>query len=70
MSVAESGQMELVSEGFVTVPTAAAFLELSRAKLYQTMENQELPFAKFGRARRIPKRALAELAQKCLVVAG
>jgi excisionase family DNA binding protein len=58
---------ELIGDGFVTVPKAAEFLGVSRAKVYQVMDAGELPYAKFGRSRRIPRRALHEYAQSCLV---
>jgi excisionase family DNA binding protein len=54
-------------EGLVTVPAAARFLQLSRAKVYTMMDEGELPFHKFGRSRRISRRALAELVEKSLV---
>jgi excisionase family DNA binding protein len=56
----------LVAEGTETVAAASRFLSLSRATIYKLMENGELAFCKFGRARRIPRRALLEYAAKCL----
>ena len=56
----------LVEDGLVTVSEAAAFLRLSRSNLYLLMERGELPFVKLGRSRRIPKRALIELAARGL----
>ena len=61
--------VSLSEEGFIPVAEAARFLGLSRAKLYQMMDAQELSYAKFGRSRRIPRRALREYAERCLVVA-
>jgi excisionase family DNA binding protein len=63
---AEREREELVAEGTDTIPAAQRFLGLSRAKIYQLMESGELPYCKFGRARRIPRRALVEYAAKCL----
>jgi excisionase family DNA binding protein len=60
----------LVGDGFVDVAEAGRFLHLSRAKLYQLMDDHELPYAKFGKARRIPRRALLEYANRCLVGVG
>jgi excisionase family DNA binding protein len=57
----------LEDAGFVTVPVAARYLQLSRAKLYQMMDAGDLKYCKFGKSRRIPRRALAELVEKCLV---
>ena len=45
---------------------AAAFLSRSRATLYTLMDRGELPFVKIGRSRRIPKRAVVELAARGL----
>jgi excisionase family DNA binding protein len=62
---------EMVADGFLSVAAAAAFLGVSRAKLYQLMDAGELSYAKFGKSRRIPKRGLHEYAAKCLIgVAG
>jgi excisionase family DNA binding protein len=57
----------VVSEGFVDVPEAGKRLSLSRTKIYDLMDSGELPYARFGRARRIPIRALHEYAEKQLV---
>lgn len=57
---------DLVDDGFEDVAYAAGFLSLSRAKVYQLMEAGELAYAKFGRSRRIPKRALREYAARCM----
>jgi excisionase family DNA binding protein len=57
----------VTSDGFVSVPDAARFLQLSRSKVYALMESGELTYAKFGRCRRIPRRALTEFAEKSLV---
>jgi excisionase family DNA binding protein len=54
-------------DGFCTVAEAAGFLRVSRAKLYQMMDSQQLMYAKFGRCRRIPRRALREYAERCLI---
>jgi excisionase family DNA binding protein len=57
----------LVDEGFATVVEAAEFLRLSRAKVYLLMDARELSYAKFGKSRRVPRRALREYAERCLV---
>ena len=60
----------VVGDGFVDVAEAGEFLGLSRAKLYQLMDRHELASAKFGKARRIPRRALLEYASRCMVGVG
>ena len=54
----------LVADGLLTVREAAAFLRISRSSLYVLMDRGELPFAKLGRSRRIPRRAVIELAAR------
>ncbi len=56
----------LVEDGLMKVAAAAAFLSHSRATLYTLMDRGELPFVKIGRSRRIPKRAVVELAARGL----
>lgn len=58
---------ELLAEGFDTVPEAAKYLRLCRATVYVLMDRGELASARFGKARRIPRRALREYAERCLV---
>lgn len=52
----------LCDDGMLTVPEARAFLKVSSTSLYYWMEIGELPYTKFGRARRIPKKALITFA--------
>jgi excisionase family DNA binding protein len=61
---------DLVAEGLVTVKEAGQFLRLSVASVYGLMARGELPFVKLGRSRRIPRRALVELAARNLVGRG
>ena len=49
------------------VREAAAFLGLSRSKLYALMEAGELRFAKFGKSRRIPRAELEKLVERHIV---
>ena len=56
----------LVADGLMRIPDVARFLGLSRAAVYQLMDRGELPWARFGRARRVPRRAVVELAARCL----
>jgi excisionase family DNA binding protein len=67
---AVTAETRLIEEGFVTVPEAAKFLSVSRAKVYAMMDQGELAYCKFGKSRRIPRRALQEYAESCLVGAN
>ncbi len=60
--MAASEQQALVADGLMTVKEAAEFLRLSRSSVYVLMDHGELAFVKLGRSRRIPRRALVELA--------
>jgi excisionase family DNA binding protein len=62
----EHGRKKLVDDGLVRIAEAMEFLSLSRAKLYEMMDSGELSYVKFGRARRIPRQALVELAARNL----
>lgn len=55
-------RMWLVQDGLATVAEAQKFTSLSRSTLYSMMDAGQLVFVKLGRARRIPWRALVELA--------
>jgi len=57
----------MCDDGLMTVGEAADFLRVSRSSVYGLMEQGKLAFAKFGKSRRIPKKALLELAEKSLV---
>lgn len=56
----------IFADGLVTVIEAATFLGLSRSQVYALMERGQLVYVKLGRSRRIPRRALIELASKNL----
>ena len=60
--MAGSEQQALIADGPMTVKEAAEFLRLSRSSVYVLMDHGELAFVKLGRSRRIPRRALVELA--------
>jgi excisionase family DNA binding protein len=60
------GKLALVADGLVTVPEAAKFLSLSRASIYGLMADGRLAFVKLGRSRRIPRRAMLDLAARAL----
>ena len=53
---------DLFADGLTTVAQAAKFLSLGRSKIYGLMNAGELHFVKLGNSRRIPKRALLDLA--------
>lgn len=57
----------LVEDGLDRVPDGAKFLGISVAHLYALMERHEIPYVKFGKSRRIPRRALIEFAMKNLI---
>jgi len=63
-------RLELVAEGLFTVREAEEFSGLRKSKLYDLMQSGDLPYAKCGGARRIPKRALQEYMAKNLVMRG
>jgi excisionase family DNA binding protein len=64
---ANNKNSDLTAEGFADVHEAAAYLSMSRSSVYKLMDSGDLQYAKFGKARRIPWRALREFAQRCLV---
>lgn len=57
------------AEGLVRVSTATKYLSLSRSKLYAMMDAGELPYVKFGKARRIRRSDLCELVRQRAVPA-
>jgi excisionase family DNA binding protein len=57
----------LMADGLVSVPEACGFLSVSRATVYQLMADGRLAYCKVGHCRRIPRRALVELAEASLV---
>ena len=61
---------ELVSGGLVSVREAARLTGLSVSYLYQRMDRGELAYAKFGRARRIPRNSLEQLMADALQGGG
>jgi excisionase family DNA binding protein len=65
-SDSEETRCEIVAEGLLTVREAADFLSVSRTTLYQMMDDGLLCFVKRGRSRRIPRRAVVELAARQL----
>ena len=58
----------IVQEGLVTIETAMDFLDISRASLYRLINDGTLPTVKLIGARRIPRRALIDLAASRVTV--
>ena len=58
--------VHVADEGFLTVAEACAFLRVSRSFLYSLIGRGTLPSARFGRSRRIPRRALIAFASRCV----
>lgn len=50
-----------------TVPEVSEFLSLSRSKIYELMDSGLLPYAKFGRSRRVPWAEVQRLVERSLV---
>ncbi len=57
----------LVGDGFERVPDAGKFLKMCTSQVYILMARGDLPYVKIGRCRRIPRRALLDLAKRSLV---
>ena len=62
IDVKDTKRAELVADGLMTVKECAEFLHLSRSSVYELMNSGDLCYAKLGRSRRIPRRAVVELA--------
>jgi excisionase family DNA binding protein len=56
----------ILDGGLTDVNGACEFLHLSKSMVYRLMDEKLLPFVRIGRARRLPKRALIEFAEKNL----
>jgi excisionase family DNA binding protein len=69
MRVTDDPRDEIVADGLETIEDARAFLSVSRTTLYQLMDTGKIAFVRFGRNRRIPRRALMDFAKEQLVVA-
>jgi len=59
---APEGAEALLQDGLTSVKEAMAFLCISRSTLYQLMDKGELCYVKLRGSRRIPRRALTQLA--------
>jgi excisionase family DNA binding protein len=58
----------MVQEGLLTIEAAMEFLDISRASLYRLIKDGILPTVKLIGARRIPRRALIDLAASRVTV--
>jgi excisionase family DNA binding protein len=64
MAAAAEGdpRLDAVADGMASVRQAAEFLSVSRTTLYAFMDSEGLAYAKFGRGRRLPWKALRAFA--------
>jgi|GEM_PF-823703 excisionase family DNA binding protein len=58
---------EFLIDGLEKVSSAASYLGVSRSFIYKLIANGDLPSVKIGHSRRVPIRAVRELAQTNLV---
>lgn len=61
---------EIVTEGLQRISDTARFLGISRSLVYRLINSGVLPTVRIGRSRRIPIRAVHELAATNLVCAS
>jgi excisionase family DNA binding protein len=61
---------DLVAEGLQRISETARFLGISRSLVYRLINSGVLPTVRIGRSRRIPIRAVHELAASNLVCAS
>jgi excisionase family DNA binding protein len=57
----------LLDDGLLSINEACKFLGLSRSTLYKLMDSGDLQYCQIGGTRRLPRRALVELAARFLV---
>ena len=62
-----AANIELLSDGLERISDAAKFLGVSRSLVYRLINAGMLPSVKIGRNRRVPIRAVRELASDNLV---
>jgi excisionase family DNA binding protein len=67
ISSRESSDESVVDEGFASIEEGCKYLRICRASMYLLMEAGEVAYAKFGKSRRIPWRALKDFAARSLV---
>jgi excisionase family DNA binding protein len=67
MAATDQSRADLVADGMVTIAEAQEMTRLSRSELYVRMDRGELPFAKLGKRRMIPRKAIIALMAQSLV---
>lgn len=70
MAINQGDQNEaprILNDRFLTVKQVGELLGISRGKVYGLMNSGELRFAKFGKSRRIPAKALNEFVERSMV---
>jgi excisionase family DNA binding protein len=60
-------KVPITADGLMSVREAAEFLQVCVATVYNLCERGDLPYCKIASARRIPRRALIELAERNLI---
>ena len=60
-------QEQLIADGLQRITDAAKFLGISRSLVYRLINSGALPTVRIGRTRRIPIRAVLELAATSVV---
>jgi excisionase family DNA binding protein len=67
MSGGRETNLGLFEDGLGRVSEAAKFLSVSRSHIYKLMDQGQLPYVKIGKSRRIPRRAMLNLAVNNLI---
>jgi excisionase family DNA binding protein len=57
---------DLVADGLMSIRDVASFLGVGRSTAYELMNAGRLAYVKIGRSRRIPRRAVVNLAAEAL----
>ncbi|HEX4606733.1 MAG TPA: helix-turn-helix domain-containing protein [Urbifossiella sp.] len=69
-AASQSRREDLAADGAVSVAEACVFLGLGVTEMYAMMGRGELPYAKLGRRRLIPRKALVALLLRHMTVVG
>jgi excisionase family DNA binding protein len=67
-TITPESQDRIGDEGLARIREAVKFLGICRSKIYYMMDAGSLPYCRIGRARRIPWRAIRQLAENSLVL--
>ncbi|MFH1920113.1 MAG: helix-turn-helix domain-containing protein [Planctomycetota bacterium] len=67
MAIATKKRKAPSDGGLATIVTVAAYLDVSRAKVYQMMDRGELAYVKLGKSRRVPWEAVIGLVKSSTV---